>query len=89
VRPAASPRRRAFGFAEKLSARHQRHKDLRAAVLDPATLTDPGPNKNLLKAPSRALPSSLLTVTIDGRGAIADGYHGVSFAYWLSPNAGR
>ena len=58
---------------------------LRACLLKPLPLEDPGVKKNMAKIKKGKRMSPVLVVSFDDHGDIADGYHRVSAAYHISP----
>jgi hypothetical protein len=59
---------------------------LRACDLPALTIGDPGTHHNMVKTIMGKPLSPVLVVSLaDGTSTIADGYHRVSWAYWISP----
>jgi hypothetical protein len=67
----------------KAELTERRANDILRACRQPVLpMSDPGVHKNLL----RALAGKKLSPVLIVDGDIADGYHRVSFAYWISPS---
>jgi len=59
---------------------------LRACQLPALDINDPGTHHNMIKTIVGKRLSPILVVTlVNGTSTIADGYHRVSWAYWISP----
>jgi|GEM_PF-1021845 len=59
---------------------------LRACQLPALEIDDPGTHRNMVKTIiGKALSPVLVVSLVDGTSTIADGYHRVSWVYWISP----